>query len=1141
MVCLRTAIQVLIFICLFGSAARPATGQTYQGGVRGTITDAGGVIPSAAVEIIEEATGQIRVTSSNERGDYVFASVLPGTYTLRVSVPGYKVHQRTGLTVGTQTFMTSDVKLEPGDIAEQVRVEASIPIVDRSNASVSTLIDRQRLQVLPTSGRNVFLFSTHTPTVISTGNPEFTRQQDQGNNALVSIGGGLRRGNSYTIDGVPIVDLINRAVFIPSLEAVEEMRLQVSAYDAEIGRTSGGVFNVTTRSGSNAWHGSGLYQNRPGWGTSGLFFAEKSDVPKADTFYHLYGGSVGGPIVENRTFFWASTEGYRTEVQRNTVQTLPTEAERRGDFSQSDVTIYDPLTTRPDPADPTRLIRDPFPGNRIPSDRLNPVAQAMLAHVPLPTSGKSRTATAGVRDAADQVTGKVTHRWSDRVTTSGLYAWYGSTEPDSRFFGKRLFENPADPGEGALVRRTHVLALNTIWTPSDRTTVAMRYGLTRFLDDSRAASFDPAQLGFDPAFRAIVPVSTFPGINVSDYGRGGLFLAGREDDTANYYSQIVSSTVTTLLGRHTVRIGGDFRSTGVRLSHPGGSGGYGFTRDFTFGPNPNTPTAGTGDAFASFLLGYPTNGSINVGEPSDAYLHYWSGFVQDDIRLTPKLTVNAGLRYEFETGLRERSNHMTAGWAFDQPFPIQVGGTRPDGTPLALTGGLVYAGVNGAPTHAGDPNPRQLAPRLGAAYALDDRTTLRGGYGLFWGPAQSIAAGTRGYSQATSYVATAGNPFVPCATCSMTNPYPNGIQQPVGNSLGALTGVGGDIDFTDPRSRLPHVHRYSVDLHRELGGAWTVGAAYLGARGEHLMVGGANGGSININQLDPRYVALGSALQEPVVNPFLGTPLGVGILSGATIARGQLLRPYPQFDTVSMARTTVARSRYQAVTLSGDRRMRGRWGASANYTWSRLRDTQFHESSGSFGGGSTILDNYDVEREYGLSALDIPHRLNITASVGLPWGWTVSAVGMYQSGFPISVQQSPNNSGLFGSSQRPNVVSGVTPQLNDDFEAGYDPACGCIRWLNPSAWSQAAPFTFGNTPRADGRVRTPVRQSWDVALQKNQSLGHATLSIRLEVINLFNHADLRGPSTLFGDASFGQIRDQIGFARTLQILARVAW
>lgn len=312
---------------------------------------------------------------------------------------------------------------------------------------------------------------------------------------------------------------------------------------------------------------------------------------------------------------------------------------------------------------------------------------------------------------------------------------------------------------------------------------------------------------------------------------------------------------------------------------------------------------------------------------------------------------------------------------------------------------------------------------------------------------------------------------------------------------------------------------------------------YLGARGEHLVVSGANGGSININQLEPRYQSLGPALQEQVANPFFGTPLGVGILAGPTVQRGQLLRPYPQFDTVSMARTSVARSRYDALVLSGERRLRRGVG-----------ELHLEPAAGQSVSGERRLvrrrlgdpRHYDVERDYGLGVLDVPHRLNIAASVSLPYGMTLSAVGAYASGFPISVSQSPNNSGLFGSSQRPTVVSGVDPQLGH-LDESYDATCGCIRWLAPAGWSQAAPFTFGNASRADGHVRTPMRRSWDVAIDKAYHLEAATLSLRVEVINLFNRPDLRGANTAFGDSTFGQIRDQNGFPRMLQLLARVGW
>ncbi|MBI2185845.1 MAG: TonB-dependent receptor [Acidobacteria bacterium] len=1149
---------LLVFLVAAATAA-----QTSQGGIRGRVTDAGGFPAVVPLELIDAATGLVRMTTSNPGGEYAFGNVLPGEYRLRAQAPGFKTYERSGLRVGTQTFLTVDVALQLGDVTELVTVEAPVPPVTRANASVGATVDRTSIEGLPSAGRNVFIMATALPTVLATGDAQFVRQQDQSNSSLISLGGGPRRNNSYVIDGVPIVDILNRATLIPNVQAVEEMRVQLSTYDADVGRTSGGVFNVTARSGSNQVHGTALYQNRPDWAMGRLLFAAKNNIENPDTYYHLYGGGGGGPIRRNRTFFWASTEGYRSSTARATVLLLPTDAERLGDFSQSGVTIYDPLTTRPDPARPGQFVRDPFPGNRIPAGRINPVSQALLQYLPMPSAGTLRPAVARIVDRADQLAGKITQRWSDALTSTGLYAWYESMEPDAAFYGGgSLFDNPADPGGGAFVRGAQVVALNTVWTPGSRSVVAVRYGYNDLEDDNRPAPFDPSALGFDPGYLAAVPLKKFPNIGVTDYGRGGSFLGDRYRDRASYYAHTANATLTTLRGRHTVKLGAEYRLTGVRFQNVGGMGGFGFSREFTFGPNPNTPAPGTGDAFASFLLGFPANGAVSVSSPIDVFLQYWSGFAQDDFRVTPRLTLNLGLRYDFETGLRERENRIITEWAFDEPFPIQVGGLRPDGTPLVLTGGVRYAGVDGAPTRQGDPNPWQFAPRLGLAYAFDERTVVRGGYGLFWAPSQGISAdeggtGTTGYNIGTSYVATGSNPFVPCEGCRLTNPFPNGLNQPRGNGGGRLTGVGDSIGFIDPESRLAHVHRYSIDLQRELPHQVAIGVGYLAARGERLM-SGIGGWGPNINQLDPQYAALGPALQEPVANPFFGTPLGVGILAGATLPRGQLLRPYPQFDGVYLRRPNLSRSRYHALVLTGERRLSGGWAVHANYTWSRLTDNQFSESN-FFAGGSSLMNNYDVEREFGLSVLDTPHVFNLTTIVELPFGpgrrwvkrgrvvdalvggWTLSVAGRSQAGFPVTVGQSPNNSGLLGSGQRPNIVSGVNPRLARDADAQYDPQCGCIRWLNPAAWSQAAPFTFGDAPRADGRARTPARRLWDVAIQKSHRLGARTVSGRAEIINVFNIPDLRGPNVAFGDPSFGQIREAAGFPRMLQLSAQVAW
>lgn len=1131
-----------LLLLLLASAA-PAFGQTFHGSIRGTVSDTSARVADARIDLVETQTGATKTTTTNRAGDYVFPSLPPGTYRLRVSATGFKQAEGEPIRIGPRSAVTFDVRLDIGTVSEHVTVTAPA-LPDRVNGVLGLPFGGAELVAQPTAGRNIFIMAALAPTVVPTGNAIFVRQQDQSNASLISMGGSARRANTYLIDGVPIVDIQNRATIIPGMEAVEEMRVQLGPADVEAGRTSGGVFNVAARSGTNQWRGSAVYQNRPDGAQAQLFFAERAKLPRVDTSYHLFAGSLGGPIARNRTFFFLSGEGYRTESSRNTVLRFPTAAERRGDFSQSGVTIFDPLSTRPDPAAPGRFLRDPFPNNQIPASRLNPTALAMLGHVPMASAGTSVPVSTGVVDEARQVTAKVTHRWGDRLAASAMYAWYRSAEPDARFFGGELFANGADPGDGALVRRVHFLAVNPSWSVNDHSLLQLRYGLNQFLDDNRGANFDPGTLAFDPRFVASVPFKKFPSIAVNEYGQGGALLGDRDRQRGVFYAHNASAVFTTLKGRHSLRAGGEYRVTGVDFTNLGGSGYFGFSRDFTNGPDPIAGAAGTGDAMASFLLGYPAYGGIYTSSPINAYVRYGAGFLQDDIRVHSRLTISLGGRYEFEDGLREANDRMAVGWAADAPFPIQVGGVRPDGTPLRLTGGLIYAGENGAPTAQGRPAHWQFSPRLSAAFSLNDATVARGSYGVFRAPQQGISAseigtGTRGYNVTTNMVTTLDNHFIPCATCTLTNPFPSGIAQPSGSALGVMTGVGGGVEFVDPDSAPGYYHRYSFEVSRQIGERLTAHVAYAGAIGRNLAIGGSSGSFLGINQLDPKYLALGAGLLQPVPNPFFGTPLAVGILAGATIPAGQLLRPYPQFDAIYALRSGLARSRYDALILGADRRS-DRWSLRGNYTFSRHEDSQFGESN-FFSEGSSIRNYYDLEAEYGLSALDTPHRLNLSGSAALPFGFSISLAATYQSGFPVFVSQATQNTGLLGGSQRPNIVTGVNPVLTKDPIDAFDSACSCIRWLNPAAWSEAPAFTIGTAPRADGRIRTPGRRLLDVAIDRAFSLSGGALTLRAEIINLLNARDFRGPNGAFGSATFGEIRSDSGFPRTLQLRARFAW
>jgi hypothetical protein len=1166
---------------VIAASAVAAQGQSYQGGLRGAVQDASGaVVVGVELVLTNEETNTARSGVTNSVGEYAFTNVLPGLYTLTVTRSGYKKYEHKNIRISTQEFITLDVRLEIGQTTESVTITSDAAVLESSNPSIASTIETRALQDLPTPARNVFFLSVATPSVVPTGDPQFVRQQDQTNSSLLSLGGGPRRANNYTIDGVSITDLRNRAVFIPNIESVHEVRVQVSTYDAEMGRTGGGVFNATSRSGGNDWHGSAVFQNRPSFASSQLFFAKRANAPKPETYYYLYGGSFGGPIVKDRTFFWASSENYKTKTSRNAVLTLPTARELTGDFSQSGVTIFDPLTTRANPAG--GFIRDPIQCNGVLNvicpERINPVAKAISQFFPNVSTGTSSTAE--LLDRANQATGKVEHRWTDRFTTTGYYAWYDSVEPEARFYAKNLGENPGDPGEGQLFRTVHAVAINNIFTTADNTVFAFRYGYTQFVDDDIPTQFDPATLGFSQNFLSAVPFEKFPRVNVAGYGTVNFNTFGdRDPQDTTFYGHNISASVSKLFGSHTLKGGFDFRVIGMKLFARGQpSGRFSFDSGFTKGPDARTGASALQHSLASFLLGFPASGDVTIGSPNDFFINYYAGYFQDDFRVTPNLTLNFGLRYEFEQGLQERDDNITVGFSRDQAFPVQVTG-------LNLKGGLLYAGVDGAPTHQSDPSRKKFAPRIGLAYKFSDRVVLRGGYGVFYAPNQYAfpnenRMGTRGFTAVTTYVASDSTGVMPCPTCTLTNPFPNGVEQPAGSSRGLLTGAGGDIHFVDQFRKSAYVHQYSADLQYELSGGSVVSAGYVGSRSERLSVGGTNSNTVNINQLDPRFLSQGPSPFEQVSNPMFGNPAFGALSRLATVPRGQLLRPFPQFRNVFAHQVSAGIARYDSMVLKFERRIARGWGANVNYTYSRNRDNLFGEVnyfSNNTDALARALDNNNLGAEFSPSVIEAPHRFNVSGVYELPFGkgkkyldkggvadwflggWQVAAIGSYQSGFPVVIVQD-NTFGLeeFGFLVlRPNLVSGVNPKTSGGIEDRLN------NWFNINAWQNANPVSggFGNAPRTDTRARTPIKKNWDIAFQKNQRLSERfTLQLRAEIINTFNHANLLGPNTRWrplnpgnpntlppippekqtdSSYTFGKITQVGGFPRLLQWMVRV--
>jgi len=1150
-----------------------AWAQTFTGGVRGAVRDSGGVVPGVTVTLLNEGNGATRDAVSNEQGQYNFAAVPPGTYTVKAELAGFKTYEQKAVRVAAQQFVTLDIGLEVGQLQETITVTGAAPLIDTSNATGGGVINTQQLSTLPSGGRSAFLFALTLPTVVASGDSQFNRQQDQTNASLLSLGGGTRRGNNYLVDGVPVTDIRNRASANPSIEALDDVAVQVHLYDAEAGRTGGGTFNVATKSGGNSFAGSGFYQARPRWGMANNWFSEKQNIPLPETYFHLGGGGFGGPIVRNRTFFWGSVEGYGSNTTRNGSQRLPTTRERAGDFSQSfdsngnQVVIYDPLT-----GDANGNGRTPFPGNVIPANRLNPIATKMLSYLPAPTNDVSNGqsnffSVAEIEDRAMMYTGKLDHRFNDSVSFSGFYLYNTTDEPCANYLEPGL-NGPnrfIDNGDYLLKRRIHMLALNNTWLPSSNTVVTLRYGLTQFRDDDTLSiDFDPASLGFDSAFSSAIQTKKFPVVNITDY----YALGAIDPSDRNLYSWSANGTVSKLLGRHTIKGGVDYRTIGLdSQSFSGGAGVFNFDRRFTSAnPNVNGVNGATpsGNALATLLLGYPSGdpgnqSRIGVSAPANYFIQYYGAYLQDDFRVNSKLTINGGLRIEHESGLQEEENRFTV--AFDRTLNPggALGAISVNGNPVR--GGLVYAGVNGAPTEQGNQPAIKLSPRFGLVYSVNPQTVIRGGYGIYQAPWNYAFLGAANYGQVGYSQNTFSNQGQFQPTLTINNTFPGGVTQPRGNSLGALEGVGSNIEFIDQDKGAPYVQQYSFDINRELPGNIAVGFEYSGATGRNLGYGGANdSATININTLDPAHLALGAALSQQVPNPFFGTGTGFSP-SSPTISRAQSLRPFPQFGNILMRQTTGGKNQYHAAIFKFEKRMSNGWGGRINYTYSNLKDNQFGESNSFSATNGNPQNPYDLDAEYSIGLLDVPHKISISPIIELPFGegkrwaqngvaaailgdWTISSIIAFESGFPISVSNSSNNnSSAFFPMQRPNLT-GSDPLTSGDREDRffYTPAPTPGVWLDSAAFSNPGSFVFGNSPRTLSDVRTPHRNNWDFVASKDVRFGSRVRGqIKLEVLNITNTVKTIGPNTAFGSAAFGRITAQRGFMRLTQMMFRLSF
>ncbi|MCL5744575.1 MAG: TonB-dependent receptor, partial [Acidobacteria bacterium] len=929
---------------LFLLAPIPMTAQMITASLEGTVLDStGAVIPSAKVRIANTATNAVTSLETDSTGRFLAPSLPPGPYQVTVDASGFKKLERSGIVLQVNQAARLELSMEVGTASETVEVNAEAPLLDSVSSSLGHVVNNQNIVNLPLNQRNPFALIFLVPGVVGSVGFNF-------NNANISVNGGRPGTNEILADGIPssppLVNPIQGYSVFPSVAAVQEFKVQTDNYSAEFGRSGGGIINLVFKSGTNALHGSLFEFLRNSAVDANGFFANSRGIPLASFKRNQFGGSVGGPVYlpkvydgRNKTFFYATYEGLRQAQFGNTVTTVPTALQRTGNFSQTrnsagaPVIIYDPITTV---ASGTGYVRQPFAGNIIPTSRLDPVAFNIAKYYPMPNGAGDPNS--GTNNYAASGNAVVNINQFDIKADENL-------NDNNRFFFRfshRILDSvpanyfPADVAvaRGGSLQPSHYnnAAFDYTWNVRPTYLMDFRYGLGRTAFFYRPVSdgFNPTQLGFPGYLVAQADRPMFPGVAAQGYvnlGNGG----NGEFANAAFESHVLSINNTKVLSKHVFKFGYEMRLLRVNTYQAGAAdGNFSFTRAITQGPDPNRATATAGDGIASLLLGVGSGSLTNKFKDVATSAWYYGMYFADDWKVSRKLTLNLGLRYELQTPRVDRYNRMNV----LNPFVAS-----PLAGPTGLTdlkGGLEFVGVDGRSRTQFSTQATNFAPRVGFAYQMNQNTVLRGGYGLFYAPSLRTAAGTvstMGYRTDTTYAGTLDG-LTPNAY--LRDPFPTGFAPVSGNSLGLLTGVGSPVSIEMLGDNIvPYSQNWNLNVQRQLPGNLLVEAAYVGSRGLHLNRSGET--DTNLNQLRPETLSLGTQLQQQVKNPFFGL-VSTGPLSSPNIPYSYLLRPFPQFVTVTGLYMTGSSSIYHSFQMKVEKRFSSGLSLLASFTGGKLID-----------------------------------------------------------------------------------------------------------------------------------------------------------------------------------------------------------
>lgn len=1066
--------------------------QTGTGAITGTVVDAtGAAIPSVNLRLINEESGANLATLTNEAGQYRFTSLPPGNFRIEAEKDGFDRLRRAGLNVTVSQTLAIDLTMTVGSAAETLTVEASSPVTESQSSSSGQLINRRMVQALPMPNRAATALVALAPGVvmINTG-------QGAENYPVFAVAGGRPRNQNFTLDGGNVTNAVGvtRPQQMTSLpmDAMQEFRVISNSYGAEYGHSTGGIITLSTRSGTNQFHGSVFEFLRNNALDARNFFA----ATKPALRLNQYGGTLGGPIQKDKTHFFASWEQTKQVSNATVFSTVPSLAQRQGDFSGlvdskgNQIKIYDPATT-------SGNVRQQFPGNKIPLSRFDSVAAASLAYWPTPNAPGTLTGAnnylANETLPLDRNIGviRVDHQLSQKDSITGRYYINDSFVTNSGSYGIPVADPDADRQD---VRIQSLMGSHThVFSPSVVNDFRFSFLQRKFIDTRPGSGENLAsKIGLTG-----VSDQAFPTFNVTGYSMLGAAQVARIQTPIRDYQYLES--LTWIHGRHAVKFGFEHRrGQNVEIRDRSSAGTFAFSPLNTGLPG-NTST---GNALASFLLGNVNTAQAVVSDQIHSRAYYVAGYVQDDWRVTDRLTLNYGVRWETELPRRVDGDLQNS---FDLYKINPVSGTP---------GVVTFSGRDGVPRQAFNTDWNNWGPRFGFAYRLPfaRETVIRGGAGTFYASTVSNTIGdaaTNGFS--TNISLAAAKPGFNTAL-QLQNGMPVIPRPALNDSFGAVpvgTKPTTSVAFFERNRPTPLSYQYNLNVQREIAPDTVLEVGYMANISHHI----TSGADLSLNQVAPS-------------------------LMGASA--NQSLRPYPQFTNVSIINPAIGDSTYHSGYIRAERRFRGGYSFLAHYTFSKFLDNV--AAADEYGDSTNYMDLYNRRLDKGRSGSDIPHRLVLSGLYEVPkfrekgWmnvavtGWKLGAFLTMQSGEPFSVVMASDTTNAFpAGSLRPNLLR--DPALS----SGQSIA----QWFDTSAFAAPAPYTFGNSPRSV--YRAPSLKTLDMTAAKEFAVTERFhTELRGEFYNSLNHANFGLPGRVLGAQDFGVIKTA-NAGRTVQLGLRVSF